>query len=317
MCRLRCLPCHIDQSNHLPVLQRWIFQHSCCRRRCNSSLPSNFPVRASPSPKSHHRKIARRESQPQKLVVLTSSVLFSQGGSTASRSNYKPHDGSFVLGTEEIPRYPRNRSIQLGNIGITGPIGHILAAETILYLLAPPPPISRSLVRKTRHTAVKMGIHSICNMAAHLSNASKASLGLTSIPHNKYNLSVALALHRAGFLSFVTRGGPHPPDPATVATFEPEPLTTANAARQRIWVGLKYVNNKPVLRRVQPISTPSRRICADLKSLERLCRGFDASYQKGLNIGECMFVSTDRGTLEIREAVERRVGGTLLCRAGP
>ena len=75
-------------------------------------------------------------------------------------------------------------------------------------------------------------------------------------------LSVALALHRAGFLSFVTRGGPYPPDPSSVATFEPEPLTTANVASQRLWLGLKYNPGSggagdPVLRSMRPISTPA------------------------------------------------------------
>ncbi|KAI8955721.1 ribosomal protein S8 [Xylaria longipes] len=162
-----------------------------------------------------------------------------------------------------------------------------------------------------------MGVINIVHMASHLQNASRGRLGLTSIPHTKYNLSVALALHRAGFINFVTRGGQHPPDPATIGTFEPEPLTTANVAKQRLWVGLKYINNKPVLRTLSPITTPKRYVTADLKALERLSRGFDASHQRGLDLGECMFVSTDRGTLEIREAVERKVGGLLLCRAGP
>ncbi|KAI0976914.1 ribosomal protein S8 [Xylaria arbuscula] len=162
-----------------------------------------------------------------------------------------------------------------------------------------------------------MGIPNVVNMASHLQNASRARLGLTSVPHNKYNLGVALALHRAGFISFVTRGDVNPPDPATIATYEPEPLTTENVARQRLWLGLKYTNNSPVLGRMNPISTPKRRVTTNLKSLERLARGFDANWQKGLNLGECMFVSTDRGTLEVREAVERKVGGLLLCRVGP
>ncbi|KAI0451941.1 ribosomal protein S8 [Xylaria acuta] len=162
-----------------------------------------------------------------------------------------------------------------------------------------------------------MGILSVVHMASHLQNASRGRLGLTSIPHTKYNLSVALALHRTGFISFVTRGGARPPDPSSIGTFEPEPLTTANAARQRLWVGLKYSDNSPVLRTMAPISTPKRLVTADLRALERLARGFDASRQRGLNLGECMFVTTDRGTLEIREAVERKVGGLLLCRAGP
>ncbi|KAF2968098.1 hypothetical protein GQX73_g5491 [Xylaria multiplex] len=162
-----------------------------------------------------------------------------------------------------------------------------------------------------------MGITSVTHMASHLQNASRARLGLTSVPHTKYNLSVALALHRAGFVSFVTRGGTRPPDPATIGTFEPEPLTTANAAKQRLWLGLKYVNNVPVLGSISGISTSKRYVTANLRALERLARGFDASHQKGLNIGECIFVGTDRGTLEVREAVEKKVGGLLLCRAGP
>lgn len=162
-----------------------------------------------------------------------------------------------------------------------------------------------------------MGIPSVVNMASHLQNASRARLGLTSVQHTKYNLGLALALHRAGFISFVTRGGPHPPDPATITTYEPEPLTTANVAKQRLWLGLKYTNNEPVLAKMTAISSSKRRVTANLKALERLTRGFDASHQRGLNLGECMFVTTSRGVLEAREAVERKVGGMLLCRAGP
>ncbi|KAI1764722.1 ribosomal protein S8 [Hypoxylon sp. FL1150] len=164
-----------------------------------------------------------------------------------------------------------------------------------------------------------MGLHNIVNMCSHLQNASRARLGLTSVPHTKYNLALALALHRAGFLSFVTRGGAYPPDPSSVTTYEPEPLTTANVARQRLWVGLKYSpgGGEPVLRSMKPISTPKRRATADLRSLERLARGMDAHPNRGLNLGECIMLSTDRGTLEVREAIERKVGGMLLCRVGP
>lgn len=165
-----------------------------------------------------------------------------------------------------------------------------------------------------------MGVINIVNMCSHLQNASRARLGLTSVPHTKYNLGLALALHRAGFLSFVTRGGTHPPDPATIATFEPEPLTTANVAKQRLWLGLKYHagnGGSPVLGSIQPISTPKRPITAKLNKLERIARGMDAHPHRGLNLGECLILTTSRGTLEIREAIERKVGGLLLCRVGP
>ncbi|KAI1423197.1 ribosomal protein S8 [Xylaria sp. FL1777] len=162
-----------------------------------------------------------------------------------------------------------------------------------------------------------MGIHSVVHMAAHLQNASRARLGITSVPHTKYNVGVALALHRAGFLWFVTRGGKNPPDPATVGTYEPPPLTSANVAQQRLWVGLKYTQDQqPVLRTVSSLSTSKRKRTADLRSLQRLARGFASRDHHSLNIGETLILATDQGTLELREAVEKRVGGLLLCRAG-
>ncbi|KAI1630614.1 ribosomal protein S8 [Biscogniauxia mediterranea] len=161
------------------------------------------------------------------------------------------------------------------------------------------------------------GVKNFVNLCSHLQNASKARLGLTSFPHSKHRLALLLAMQRAGFLSFVTRGGPQPPDPATIGTHQPEPLTTANVARQRLWVGLKYTNNEPVIGRITNITTAKKVWTANLKQLEKLTRGFDCNYQRGLTLGECLFVFTSRGTLESREAIERKVGGMLLCRVTP
>ncbi len=159
-----------------------------------------------------------------------------------------------------------------------------------------------------------MGVLGITMACSHLQNASRARLGLTSIPNNKYNLFLALALHRAGFISSVTRGGPHPPPPEALLTFEIEPVTTANVATRRLWLGLKYWNNEPVMKNIQPISKPSRLITATLPELQRIMRGFPAGYVKGLNLGESLIVSTSKGVLDIREAVSKRVGGLLLCK---
>ncbi|KAK3335966.1 ribosomal protein S8 [Cercophora scortea] len=159
-----------------------------------------------------------------------------------------------------------------------------------------------------------MGVNSVTNACAHLQNASRARLGLTSLPNNKYNLRLALALHRAGFVNSVTRAGPHPPPPEALLTFEPEPVTNTNVATRRLWLGLKYWNNEPVMKKVTPVSKPSRLVTATLDELSRVSRGFPAGHLKGLNLGECMFLSTDRGVLEVREALERKVGGLVLCR---
>ncbi|KAK3900466.1 ribosomal protein S8-like protein [Staphylotrichum tortipilum] len=159
-----------------------------------------------------------------------------------------------------------------------------------------------------------MGIGNLVHMFSHLQNATRAHLGLTSIPNNKYNLNLALALHRAGLIASVTRGGPTPPDPATLLTAEPEVVTTANVATRRLWLGLKYWNNKPVLRKVQAVSRPSRLVTATMPQLSKISRGFHVGQIKGLTLGETLFVSTDLGVLEAREAVERKVGGLVLCR---
>lgn len=64
------------------------------------------------------------------------------------------------------------------------------------------------------------------------------------------------------------------------------------------------------------VSKPTKRVWMDVEGLGKLIRGRDAGFVTGLRKpGECLFVSTDRGIMESRECVERKVGGMLLCRA--
>ncbi|KUI58679.1 37S ribosomal protein S8, mitochondrial [Cytospora mali] len=162
-----------------------------------------------------------------------------------------------------------------------------------------------------------MGILNITNACAHLQNSSRARLGLTSLPNSKYNLLFCLALHRSGLVSSVTRGGPQPPKPEELLTAVPEPVTTANVATRRLWVGLKYVDNEPVMRNVTSISKPKRPINLKLPGLRRVARGFESGYVDGLKMGECMFIATDQGILEVREALAKEVGGLVLARVSP
>ncbi|KAK4132821.1 ribosomal protein S8-like protein [Trichocladium antarcticum] len=155
-----------------------------------------------------------------------------------------------------------------------------------------------------------MGIHSVVNACTHLQNATRARLGLTSVPNTKYNLLLMTAMQKAGLIASVTRGGPLPPAPNDAS----EPVTSANVATRRLWLGLKYWNNEPVLRTVKPVSKPSRLVTVDLKTLGRVTRGFPVGSLKGLNLGETMFLTTDRGVMESREALKRKIGGLVLCR---
>jgi ribosomal protein S8 len=198
----------------------------------------------------------------------------------------------------------------------------------------------------------------MAHVCSHLQNASKARLGLTSIPVSKLHVNIALGLQREGFLSSVTLGGPTPPKPFLLqaqhgpeemdkmaAKLEKEPWhaypaevhtqdgvksfteqvlgkehvhevnVPENAAKRRLWLGLKYWQNEPVLKHMKLISKPTRRIWLTSEDLGKIIRTRESSYVQGLtHPGECMFITTDRGILEARECVERRMGGMALCR---
>lgn len=99
---------------------------------------------------------------------------------------------------------------------------------------------------------------------------------------------------------------------------EIEPITQENVASRRLWVGLKYYNGKPVLERMRLVSKPTRRVWVSVADMAALIKGERRGYVNGLRgIGESIFVTTDRGIMEARECVERRIGGMLLCRVNP
>lgn len=204
-----------------------------------------------------------------------------------------------------------------------------------------------------------MSLVNLAHVCSHMQNASKARLGLTSIPVSKMHVKMALGLQREGFLSSVTLGGPTPPKPFLLQTqTAPEKVATManllksepwsafpidydanshvtrnrvdraadqdhthethvpeNAAKRRLWLGLKYWQNEPVLKHMQLISKPTRRIWLTSEDLAKIIRTRASSYVQGLtHPGECMFITTDRGVLEARECVERRLGGMALFR---
>lgn len=103
-----------------------------------------------------------------------------------------------------------------------------------------------------------------------------------------------------------------------VQTIDPRDgiITRENRASRRLWLGLKYWQGEPVLQRMKQISKPTKRIWLSNADFVRIVRGSQAGEVKGLGrLGEVMIVSTDRGIMDARECVERRVGGQPLLRA--
>ncbi|KAL9115356.1 MAG: hypothetical protein Q9227_000677 [Pyrenula ochraceoflavens] len=169
-----------------------------------------------------------------------------------------------------------------------------------------------------------MSLVNLSHVCSHLTNASKARLGLTSIPSSKLHLNIALNLLKAGFVSAVVRGGHTPPPPHKLLSHpsfndeeEPiEPVTQDNIASRRLWLGMKYWNSEPVIDKMMMISKPTRRVTLDIEALADIIRGHNRNFVKGLRIpGECMFLSTDRGVMEARECVEKKIGGLALLKA--
>lgn len=92
-------------------------------------------------------------------------------------------------------------------------------------------------------------------------------------------------------------------------------VTQANRASRRLWLGLKYYDSSPVLRKARMLSKPTKRIWLNSAELGKIVRGGNAGEIRGMNqVGEVVAVSTDKGVMEARECVERRIGGMVLCR---
>ncbi|KAF2214707.1 hypothetical protein CERZMDRAFT_90193 [Cercospora zeae-maydis SCOH1-5] len=92
-------------------------------------------------------------------------------------------------------------------------------------------------------------------------------------------------------------------------------VTQENRASRRLWLGLKYYESKPVITKAQMVSKPTKRMWLDTRALGKIVRGQQAGEVKPLTrVGEIMAISTDRGIMEARECVERKIGGQPLCR---
>ncbi|OKL56620.1 hypothetical protein UA08_08142 [Talaromyces atroroseus] len=168
-----------------------------------------------------------------------------------------------------------------------------------------------------------MSLNNLAHVFSHLNNVTKARLGLTSIVNSKMHLNLILAMQQQGLIGSVVRGGKSPPAPHLILgqptgsgeLVETEPVTQANIASRRLWLGLKYWQSEPVLGKITAISKPKRRINIDVAGLRKVIRGSRSGPVEGLRSpGECLFLATDQGVLEARQCVEKKVGGLVLCR---
>src|SRR5438034_1030158 len=103
--------------------------------------------------------------------------------------------------------------------------------------------------------------HDIC---ARVQNGFRARLQSIAVLDTKMNLAISMILYRQGFISSVQRGNHLEPDKEFVKT-QPH-----NIASRRLWLDLKYRDNKPVLQKMSCVSKGSKRIYMNVEELKKL-----------------------------------------------
>ena len=139
---------------------------------------------------------------------------------------------------------------------------------------------------------------------------------------------ILLAMQRSGFLSGVTRGGPKPPDILTPTdmphanseeAMEEAKVTQENVATRRLWVGLKYWNQLPVLRAVKSISKPKRKITMKLPDMTKIVHGKNVGEVRGsveswrvhIYADRCWLFGDARGAGETQRRIANVQGGVI------
>ena len=72
--------------------------------------------------------------------------------------------------------------------------------------------------------------------------------------------------------------------------------------RSEFEIELKYYDGQPVIREIERISRPGRRVYASVKNIPRVANGLGVS-----------IVSTPRGVMADHQARESNVGGEVIC----
>lgn len=122
------------------------------------------------------------------------------------------------------------------------------------------------------------------DMLSRIRNAQKAKLKIVQCPHSRLHEKVCDVLKDEGYIRGYT-------------------VQDLGNNRKSIEVQLKYAEGEGVIRQIDRISSPGRRIYTSVKDMPR--------FYNGLGI---LVVSTPHGVLPDYKARAANVGGEILCR---
>lgn len=123
----------------------------------------------------------------------------------------------------------------------------------------------------------------IADMLTKIRNAGTAQLTSTDIQPSKLKVEIIKILKTEGFIKNFKR--------------------VNESGREEVRVFLKYDHQqRPVIRGIRKISTPGRRVYSGYRKMPRVLNGYGT-----------LIVSTSTGVTTGRKALERQVGGELIC----
>ena len=122
------------------------------------------------------------------------------------------------------------------------------------------------------------------DLLTRIRNGQSARLSAVSSPASKHRISVLEVLKREGYIRDYS-------------------VSKKDNGASDLTVELKYSEGQPVIKEISRISRPGRRVYSKVTEVPRFYNGL------GISI-----LSTPRGVLSDKEALEANVGGELLCR---
>jgi len=125
----------------------------------------------------------------------------------------------------------------------------------------------------------------IADMLTRIRNAVRIERPLVQMPHSKVKRGVAEVLKREGYI------------------WDWHEQDATDAPGKELCIDLKYgPNGERVIRHIQRVSKPGRRVYSRANGLRPILNGL------GISI-----ISTSRGVISDREARQKNLGGEVLC----
>ena len=124
----------------------------------------------------------------------------------------------------------------------------------------------------------------IGDMITRIRNAQMRSLSSVKIPGSKFRARILDVLKKEGYISDYK-------------------FLTDVKEKNSLTVNLKYDKGNPVIKEINRVSKPGRRIYAKANSIPRI--------QNGLGLA---IVSTSKGIMSDNDAKNQNIGGEIICR---